>query len=66
MASTFPPGDHHLSFRKVQESFEAMGILMTTRNRTKGRAFGKEASAAAATPKCPTCTSLLSRICISW
>jgi hypothetical protein len=54
--NTFPPKEHHLSFGKVRESFEAMGITLTTRNRTKGRGFGKELSAVAATPKCLTCT----------
>jgi len=44
IAATFPPVDSDLSFKNVQNDFAQAGIHMQTRNLTKGRDFGLEAS----------------------
>ena len=52
--STFPPRDHNLSFGKVKESFAAVDIDITFRNRAKGRGFGLEQDQVQPTPKSHT------------
>jgi hypothetical protein len=48
---SFPPRDHNLSFGRVKESFEAVDIEITFRNRAKGRTVGLEQHEVKQTPK---------------
>ena len=51
IAATFPPSDTDLSFKNVQKDFAMAGIHMQTRNLTKGRDFGLEATSVKPTPR---------------